>query len=146
MKAAADRAQRGAPDTQNKIKMILIRSILLTNILPSPIMRNILHCLWAREGRGWQRTRTRGGQRGRQEGGQKRRAGEFWHHHRFAAAQSPARNCSSSHKRNRPPGIARPLESPTPALHIEIHLPYQSIFRKERAADHIDDNTHCPIK
>jgi hypothetical protein len=109
-------------------------------------MRNILHCLWARAGRGWQRASAEGGQRGRQEGGQKRRAVKFWHHHRFAAAQLPARNCSSSHERNRPPGIARPLELPAPALHIEIRPPYQSIFRKERAGDHIDDNTHCPIK
>jgi hypothetical protein len=50
-----ERAQRGAPDTQNKIKMIVICSILLTNILLPPIMRNILHCLWACAGRGWQR-------------------------------------------------------------------------------------------
>ncbi len=58
----------------------------------------------------------------------------------------PARNCSSSHERNRLPGIAHPLESPAPALHVEICPLYQSIFRKERAGDHIDDNIHCPIK
>ncbi len=126
--------------------MILICSSLLTNLLPPLIMRNILHCLWARAGRGWQCKLARGGQQGRQEGGQKRRVGKFGHHHQFTAAQSPARNCSSSHERNHLPGIAHPLESPAPALHIEIHPPYQSIFRKERAGDHIDDNTYCPIK
>jgi hypothetical protein len=125
--------------------MILICSILLTNILPSPIMRNILHCLWACAGRGWQREGVRGGAAG-QAGGWAKEEGRQILNHQFAAAQSPTRNCSSSHERNRPPGIARPLELPTPVLHIEIHLPYQSIFRKERAGDHIDDNTHCSIK
>ncbi len=67
------------PDTQNKIK-----KFLFTYCRPTPILRNILCCLWARAGRGHapsgQQCAHAGGgggaQRGRQEGRQKRRAGK----------------------------------------------------------------------
>ena len=127
-----ERAPR--PDTQNKIKMILI------HILP-PRPHSEKHSslsLGARRQRlraQWPAVRMHGGgrgvQRGRQEGRQKRRVGkkeEFWYHHRCSLShESPAENqiavqCSTRtphHKRNCLPGIACPLESPVQSLYFQ---------------------------